>query len=207
MKTAQIKSDLKRAYQQNASDREANELAAWKLRLRERFLERLRTRQAGRLLEIGAGPGKDSLFFQQAGLQVTATDLTYEMAVLCGEKGLPSCCMDLYQLPFASQEFDAAWSMNCLLHVPRQDIQSVLWEIRRVLRPGGIFHYGVYGGIEQESVFEQDHLRPQRFFSFLSDELIQELAATIFEIESFEVIPLPGDTSNLHFQSMVLRRG
>ena len=203
--TAQIKSDLTLSYNLDARSRDAGEQAVWKLTLRELFMERLLAEQASRMLEIGAGPGKDSRFFAAHGLQTTASDLSPSMAGLCHEKGLPACTADLYWLPFAPLQFDAVWSMNCLLHVPRADLKEVLRSIHWVLRPGGLFHFGAYGGIDHEGIYEQDHLRPQRYFSFLTDDHIREIVKLFFQIESFKTIPVP-EEKTLHFQSLILRR-
>ena len=201
-----IKSNLVQAYSRDAQRRDAAELQEWKHSLRSQFLQRLRSQASHTLLEIGAGTGKDSLFFREHGLKVVATDLTFAMTRLCRQKGLDTCSVDLSNIPFSAQHFDAVWSMNCLLHIPQGEIPKVLLGIQTVLQPGGLFHWGVYGGKNQASVYEQDDLRPQRFFSFLTDESLLELAERFFTIDAFTKIPLPNDESGLHFQSLVLRR-
>jgi SAM-dependent methyltransferase len=201
-----MKTDLVRAYQQDAQRRDTGEQQTWKIGIRTRFLERLIQQGGSTLLEIGAGPGKDSLFFQDGGLRVVSSDLTPAMAVLCRKKDLDTCVADLYRLPFPADHFDAVWSMNCLLHVPQAELPEVLEGIRWVLRPGGLFHFGVYGGIKLEEIFKKDPLSPRRFFSFLTDEHIQSLAVRHFRVVSFETILLPRDELGLHFQSLVLQR-
>jgi len=49
---------------------------------------------------------------------------------------------DAKLLPFNDSEFDAVYSYGVIHHIP--DIEKVLDEIRRVLRPGGIFMGMVY---------------------------------------------------------------
>ena len=72
----------------------------WKLDQRAAFLERLEAEGGGSLLEIGAGVGRDSLFFQNNCLEVTATDLSPEMVRFCREKGLNAHVMDFWKLDF-----------------------------------------------------------------------------------------------------------
>jgi hypothetical protein len=101
--------------------------------------------------------------------------------------------------------FDAAYAVNCLLHVPRAELPATLESVREVIRPGGLFYWGQYGGRDSEGVYEGDHYRPKRFFSFLTDEGIQTAARPCFEVVRWQRIELQ-DESGLHFQSLVLRR-
>ncbi|WP_010172551.1 class I SAM-dependent methyltransferase [Bacillus coahuilensis] len=87
-----------------------------------------------RLLEIGAGTGKDSLYFKEQGLTTFSTDISSEMIKLCRDKGLNAAVMSFYNLDFPNHHFDSIWSLNCLLHVPKEDIRGVLNEIKRVFK-------------------------------------------------------------------------
>ncbi|WP_192894538.1 hypothetical protein [Paenibacillus contaminans] len=76
---------------------------------------------------------------------------------------------------------------------------------RRVLVPNGIMYLGLYGGYDSEGVWEEDWCEPKRFFSFYSDTSIQEIVTSYFKLESFRTIS-KGE-GNLHFQSILLRKG
>ncbi len=75
---------------------------------------------------------------------------------------------------------------------------------RTVLRPGGLFFLGVYGGgtLHGEGPFEGDDHEPPRFFSFRGDEEWKEFAGREFEIVDFHVV----GTDETRFQSLTLRR-
>ncbi len=133
------KNQLIEAYNHHAVEREGSVKQSWKLQERDEFLKVLRERKLTRLLEIGAGTGHDAKFFQDSGLEVSCIDLSPHMVELCKEKGLNAQVMDFSQLEFPDQSFDAIWALNCLLHVPKADLPVVLSEIRRVLRPDGLF--------------------------------------------------------------------
>lgn len=54
---------------------------------RERsFLDYIQSENVNSLLEVGAGPGKDSLFFKEKELNTFSTDISPEMIKLCKEK-------------------------------------------------------------------------------------------------------------------------
>jgi SAM-dependent methyltransferase len=183
-----VVSNLRQSYNDAAAaERDGYDKEPWKVAERAAFLDRLRTEGSRTLLEIGAGTGQDSLFFQQQGLEVVATDLSPQMVERCRTKGLDARVMDFWTLDFAPGSFDAVYALNCLLHVPNADLPAVLENIRRVLRPGGLFFMGVYGGDGTEGVKDDDNHNPPRFFSWRTDEQIQAFAAKSFAIEDFHI--------------------
>lgn len=196
---------LRTTYDRNADERDRGEVAAWKQRERQRFLDLLRAEGRESLLEIGAGTGKDGLFFQQHGLDVTCTDLSPTMVEHCRRKGLRAEVRDFLHLGFPPASFTAVYALNCLLHVPKADLSAVLTAIQTVLHPGGLFYFGLYGGIDFEGVWPEDHHQPQRFFSFHTDDGIQQAVQSNFTLLSFRHIQMEGGAS-LHFQALVLRR-
>jgi SAM-dependent methyltransferase len=203
--TTDIKQALVQTYNNYAEERGMkSSIEPWKVEERAGFLQVLRKNSSTSLLEIGAGPGRDSLFFKEQGFEVTCTDLSPEMVRICKDRGLDAHVMDYYEMDFADATFDAVYAMNCLLHVPKSQLGNVLGEIRRVLKPQGLLYMGVYGGYEFEGIWEQDIYEPKRFFSFFSDEKMKELVEEYYHIESFKVVKY--QQVGLHFQSMVLQR-
>jgi SAM-dependent methyltransferase len=200
----QVMRDLLVAYNHSAEHRENSALAPWKLAERQQFLELLQSEDKQTLLEIGAGPGKDSKFFQDQGLTVTCTDLSPAMVRLCQAKGLNAYQMDFLNLDFAPATFDAIYALNCLLHVPKHDLPRVLAALRALLKPRGLLYMGLYGGFDFEGVWSDDSHVPQRFFSFHTDDQIQRVVGATFDIVSFcPREPVPG--AALHFQALTLR--
>ena len=59
-----MKDKLREAYNKNARLRDKNAVQEWKKEERSLFLSLLLQEQKETLLEIGAGPGKDSAYFQ-----------------------------------------------------------------------------------------------------------------------------------------------
>jgi SAM-dependent methyltransferase len=102
----------------------------------------------------------------------------------------------------APGSFDAVHAMNCLLHVPDAELPRVLAAIAAVLRPGGLFFLGVYGGAGTEGQAEWDEHVPKRFFSFRTDEQIVAFAAERFDVLDFHVV----GQGTQRFQSLTLRR-
>jgi SAM-dependent methyltransferase len=203
----QAVTELRQAYnQESAARRNTTEKDAWKVAERQHFLTLLQQEQKQALLEIGAGTGTDSLFFQNNGLHVVCTDLSPAMIEHCRAKGLNAHVMDFLSLDFPPASFDALYALNCLLHVPTNALPMVLEKLQQLLRPEGLFFLGVYGGVEQEGIAEQDWHHPPRFFARHTDEFLQQITSQFFEIVSFKAIPLDDGDAAWHFQELVLRR-
>jgi SAM-dependent methyltransferase len=123
----------------------------------------------------------------------------------CRAKGIEAHVMDFLHLDFPVGSFDAVFAMNCLLHMPNHDLPAVLAAVRAILRPGGLFFLGVYGGTESaEGPLGDDEHKPPRFFSFRTDEqLLGFAAAAWFDVVEFHAV----DAGRGHrFQSLTLRR-
>ncbi len=113
------------------------------------FLDRLRELPRDSLiLETGCGLGHDGLELLRSGYRVVETDISpgqlAEARRLHGEEGFfaqsSHLLADAENLPFASDCFDGAFTVASLHHLP--DPLASLREIRRVMRPGGIFVLG-----------------------------------------------------------------
>jgi SAM-dependent methyltransferase len=127
------------------------------------------------------------------------------MVALCQQKGLRALVRDILSLDFPPASFDAVYALNCLLHVPKASLPAVLETIQQLLRPGGLFFLGVYGGQDSEGVWEGDHYEPKRFFSRHTDEGLRAAVAPYFGVVSFEQIAYD-PASEQHFQALILRR-
>jgi SAM-dependent methyltransferase len=204
MATDPMRTNLILSYNRNAEQRDKSEIEDWKAIARAEFLALLKNERKQSLLEIGAGHGRDSKFFQDNGFQVTCIDLSPEMVKLCREKGLNARLMDMIDLGFPDDSFDGVYSLNSLLHLSKAELPTVLQNIRRVLKANGLFFLGIYGGYDFEGIWEKDSYTPKRFFSFHSDEALKKIVTESFALLSFKQM-VPGD-NNIHFQRLILRK-
>jgi SAM-dependent methyltransferase len=198
-----VLADLRQAYgPAAAAERDGRAKETFKIDERRRFLDLLRERDATSLLEVGAGTGQDSLYFQEQGLRVLCTDLSPAMVDLCRAKGLDARVADFLGLGVPPASFDAVYALNCLLHVPTPDLPRVLEAIEEVLVPGGLFYLGTWGGADEEGPMRDDRHPLPRFFAFRSDERMRQALAERFRVLSFTTV----DVGENHFQSFVLEK-
>lgn len=98
--------------------------------------------EGNRVLVIGCGFGEDAVRMAILGFQVDAFDLSgesLEIAKAMAERErvvVSFLKAPVEQLPYPDQVFDAVLAIDILHHV---DIPKAMTEMRRVLKPGGVF--------------------------------------------------------------------
>jgi len=111
---------------------------------------------AGDVVEIGFGSGLNVPFYPAAVTRVAAvepSDLSWRLAagrVQGARAPVQRAGLDGQSLPFADGSYDAALSTWTLCTIP--DVAAALAELRRVLKPGGTFHFLEHGLAPDEDV-------------------------------------------------------
>ncbi|MER5360865.1 class I SAM-dependent methyltransferase [Streptomyces sp. NPDC002785] len=152
-----------------------------------------RSARARQVLELGAGHGRDALYFAREGFTVQATDFSpvgleqlRETADAQGVSGqVTTAVHDVREpLPSADGSVDAVFAhMLLCMALSTEEIQALVTEVRRVLRPGGVFvytvrhtgdaHYGVGTG-HGDDIWEHGgfavHFFPRDLVDALADD-------------------------------------
>lgn len=192
------------AYYDDEDDRAGRPMDPQRLAVRDAFVASLAA--SSRVLEVGAGPGREAPGFLAAGHRYVALDLSFEHCRRCRSTGAPVVRASARRLPVRDASIDAVWTMSTLMHVPEGAIESVLAEVRRVLVPGGRLAVGVWGGADEERTSDQDEAtgRPPRLFSRRSDARWRTILAGVGTIETFETWAY--DAGDFTYQWAVVRR-
>lgn len=103
-----------------------------------------------KMLDIGCGEGRDSVFFANQGYTVTGIDFS-ENAILHAREQYSSitgldfsvCDISLDPLPYRSSSFQVVYSHLGLHYFDDQTTDKVFKEIRRVLAPQGVLAFNV----------------------------------------------------------------
>jgi SAM-dependent methyltransferase len=199
-----LKESLKASYNEKADSRDKADIGEWKIVELKSYIDALNNEEFRTVLDIGAGSGQHGKYLLDHDFDVTCIDLSPSMVETCRMKGLKAEAMDYYTLDFDAESFDAVWAMNTLLHVPKVSLPAVLKNIHTVLKEDGLFYMGVYGGKDSEGVWEDDTYIPKRFFSFYTNEDIQDVVSPLFEVLNFHVVSEAG--GSMDFQSLLLRK-
>lgn len=119
-----------------------------------------------RLLDLGCGTGRTTIPLARMGYRVTGVDLAPAMIAAAHARApdLDFRVMDASALAFPDGAFDAACfllnGLDCV--VPRSARARVMTEVRRVLRPGGVFIYSSHNLIGMATTLRRSRLRTLR---------------------------------------------
>lgn len=195
--TSSGESDLRAAlaayYEQDARGRSSRPLSEERSRRRDAFAHRLVGSGRTRVLEVGTGPGLDAAALMARGLHVSGVDLATEHVRLALEKGVDARVASAQQLPFDDASFDAVWCMSVLMHMPDDDLDLALREMARVVVPGGVAAFGLWGGDDVEGINPDDTLEPKRFFSWRSEASVRRAIAPYAVVDVFDTWSVPVD--------------
>ncbi len=79
---------------------------------------------SGKVLEIGVGANITSLYLKSAGLEVTTCDIDKDLN--------PDIVADIRNLLFENNSFEAVTAFEVLEHLPWEDFERTLMELKRV---------------------------------------------------------------------------
>lgn len=144
--------------------------------LQNEFISKLKA--SGKILDLGCGSGRDSKAFLDRGFQVMAVDGSPELCDLASAFiGQQVICSDFRNFE-PKETFDGIWACASLLHLPKEDIQSVIEKLAEHLTEAGCFYlsfkYGTFSGE-----------RNGRYFTDMTEKTFGEM---IKDIPSVEII-------------------
>ena len=146
---------VRRAF--SAASAQYDQFAVLQTEVRSSLLERLEWLKAvpDTILDLGCGTGMASKIIKQRYPQacVIAMDAAFGMVQQAGQqrtfmqkllrRGFDRVCADAFQLPFRNASLDMVFSNLMLQWCDPPD--AVFAEIRRVLKPGGVFLFASFG--------------------------------------------------------------
>ena len=102
--------------------------------------------EGARILDVGCGPGRDTLAFKNKGYQVDAIDYSEELVKKATQlTGIPVRLQSFYEID-ADQAYDGIWACASLLHCERTRLKEVIGKLLSALKPNGTlymsFKYG-----------------------------------------------------------------
>ncbi|WP_207926628.1 class I SAM-dependent DNA methyltransferase [Actinocrispum wychmicini] len=144
------------------------------------------TEPGGVVADLGCGPGHVAAWLTEQGATTVGVDLSPGM-VAAGRAGFPSVEFrvgDLVALPANDGEFAAAVALYSIIHVGPDELAGVFEEVRRVLRPSGLFLVSFHVGDEVRHLDEWWGHDVDVDFRFLDPEhIVDLLESTGFSIE------------------------
>ncbi len=190
---------LRASYDAHARRRAVHPLPGWRVRARDLWIEEIRSAGATSVVDLGGATGADGRAFVAAGLDVTIVDLSPVHIELAGEAGLSGVVADVIDTELPDHAFGAAWSASTFMHLPGGEFEAALAEVARIVQPEGFVRLGMWGGVDEEVVWEDDFQDPPRTFVHRSDEQVRRCVADVLDLVGFWT-EQSGYRPELHYQ-------
>lgn len=140
------------------------------------FLEHLPAK--AKILDVGCGSGRDSLYFLEKGFDVTAIDATAAMCRMASQViGREVAQMRFDQINWR-ETFDGVWCCAALLHVPKSEIEKTFEKLFDALKIGGVLFISLKQGVGEK-------IENGRFFAYYQWE---EIERTLSKFDPVEII-------------------
>lgn len=143
----------------------------------DRFLKHVAP--SGKILDLGCGSGRDSVYFMEHGYDVCAVDGSEELCRIASENtGLHVRQMLFQELDY-HDEFDGVWACASLLHVPGNDLPGILAKVHECLKDGGAFYTCFKYG-------DREEIRDGKHYTDMTEERLELL----LHESGFEILEL-----------------
>lgn len=157
---------------------------------------------SGKIIDIGAGSGRDIKYFKDRGFVAEGIDASEELCQLATEHtGVEVRCERIQDwLPL--KKYDGIWANASLLHLTFDEIGEFISRTSEYLNIGGV----VYASMKKGVVTGYDS--NGRFFTDFSEEIIQQILAKSTAFEIAEIWETDDRMSRGEFQwlNIILKR-
>jgi ubiquinone/menaquinone biosynthesis C-methylase UbiE len=146
------------------------------------------------VLDVGCAGGRDSKRLTERGFNVIGIDLVDEFLehAQADVPGADFYKMDLLELDFPSNSFDAIWACAVLLHIKKKDISKALAGFHKVLKRNGKLCIAVKEGRGVEYKIDKLSDGQKRMFTYFSEsELRKSLEKSGFKISFSKIFSDP----------------
>lgn len=129
-----------------------------------------------KILDLGCGFGRDTKYFLEIGLKVTAVDGSEELCKRASDYlGIPVYHM-LFQELDLEDEYNGIWACSSILHLPKDELRTVFYKMVTALKSSGVIYTSFkYGEFEGE--------RNGRYFTDFTIELFNEFIKNIPDLK------------------------
>ena len=164
----------------------------------QRAYERIKSKNLKTLLDVGCGNGRDSLYFFQKGLQVTAIDFSESgiQNLKNKEPGIKTLQQNIHDIQFPKNTFDVIYAHLSLHYFDDQTTNTIFHALYAILKEHGLLFVKckstndpLFGKGEMiaEDMYREGHVR-----HFFSKEYMKE------KLKDFKILQIRKTNSAYH---------
>jgi ubiquinone/menaquinone biosynthesis C-methylase UbiE len=172
-------------------------------------IEQFLSVEGKRILEVGAGSGRDGIQLAANGARVVSLDysipsLSMIGSQLDGRTLISLCCGDAFSLPFEDETFDVVFHQGLLEHF--RNPGDLIAENRRVLKKGGLLLVDVPQRYHYYTVIKHLMIALGSWFAGWETEYSAGQLERLLERHSFSIVSSFGEWFNPPIWYRMLRR-
>ena len=161
---------VKAYYDKHANDFAARTIDADMSHLYRKFEKHLHKHD--KILDLGCGSGRDSLYFKNQGYHVTVLDFSKNLAKIASQTlGQPVLVQDMRELDY-TDHFNAIWACASLLHISKHEIHHVFQCCKVALKEQGIL-------LASFKLGDKEIVTRGRLFAFYNQKTLTSLINTV----------------------------
>lgn len=143
---------------------------------RDRFIKHIVS--GGKIIDIGAGSGRDTKYFKDSGFDVEAIDASKKLCQLATEYSGVEVQCERIQDWYPKEIYDGIWASASLLHLSIDEIEEFILRVSNHLNIGGVMYISMKKGIN--AGYDSNG----RYLTSFSEENVQQIVAksTAYEI-------------------------
>lgn len=149
-------------------------------KIQNKFLKYLNPES--KIMDLGCGSGRDTMYFIQRGFQVDAVDGSIELCKIASEFTGQEVKQMLFHELYYINTYDGIWACASILHLPYEQLKTVFQKIADALKEAGIFYTSFKYG-------EREGNRNGRYFTDMTESKFKKLLdeVSVFEIKEIWV--------------------
>jgi 2-polyprenyl-3-methyl-5-hydroxy-6-metoxy-1,4-benzoquinol methylase len=141
----------------------------------EQFVQHIPS--GGRILDLGCGSGRDSLWFKSRGYSIIALDGSESMIQHCKKYLLADEMVhSRFETYHTDLKFDGIWACASLLHISRDALPQLIQKYVGYLNPHGVFFMSFKSG-------KEDTIVDGRTFTNFTKETLSRLLSKVHLID------------------------
>jgi ubiquinone/menaquinone biosynthesis C-methylase UbiE len=176
--------------------------------------------KASRILDLGCGAGRNSIYLAKCGFDVVGVDISRSALRKAksrfeaeGVENIAIVCASMTHLPFINHSYDVVISVSVIHHAVKEAVGKTIGEIHRVLKDNGLFlanllsvkdyRYGSGLKIEDGTFRVFEYFEDKQFeevHHFFSQEEIQNLLARFKRISVEPIESGGGERSHKYWK-------
>ncbi len=165
-------------------------------------------RKGGRVLDVGCAGGRDCGALTKKGFKAVGIDLV-DVFLKEAKRLTPKAKfvrMDLLNLKFPANYFDAIWANAVLHHFNKKDLPAIFKDFYRVLRPGGKLYIQTKQG--RGLVYRKDRFSQLKrpFLLLLKKDLSKHASSAGFRIRFIKTVNDAAERKNVKWLALLAEK-